>query len=209
MRHFIYILFPLSILLSLISCGPEKEKKSEKTNEICTYSYNDSSSVLEWTAFKFTDKTPVKGGFNELNIQSSIASSETPEELVKSLSVVINTASVETQNEERNGKIMRLFFGSMKQPEIKGKFTHLGSDGKATLLLGMNGIEKEVKGTYQLIDGTFNFSASIDVVNWDGLKGINALNTACKDLHTGKDGTSKLWSEVTLSFSTTLKRTCK
>jgi hypothetical protein len=196
-------------LFLLGSCGPKQQDKSEQTNITCSYSYDVSSSVLEWTAFKFTDKTPVKGGFNEINIKSEKSSSEKPEEIIKSLSVVIQTSSVETQNEERNGKIMRLFFGAMKNQEISGKFSKLGEDGKAILVLTMNAIEKEVNGTYQLIDGTFTFNGTIDVANWNSLDGINALNKACKDLHTGKDGKSKLWSEVALNFSTTLKSTCK
>ncbi|MFT5582308.1 MAG: hypothetical protein ACI9G9_001573 [Psychromonas sp.] len=36
-----------------------------------------------------------------------------------------------------------------------------------------------------------------------------ALNTICKDLHTGDDGVSKLWSEVDLNFSTVLQTDCK
>ena len=196
-------------LLLLASCGPKKQDKKEKSTVSCTYSYDDSSSVLEWTAFKFTDKTPVKGGFNEITFKSGKATSEKPEEIIKSLSVVIQTSSVETQNEERNGKIMRLFFGAMQNQEITGKFSKLSEDGKAVLVLTMNAIEKEVNGTYQLIDGTFTFNGTMDVANWKGLDGINALNKACKDLHTGKDGKSKLWSEVALNFSTTLKSTCK
>lgn len=209
MRTKLPLLSSLICLLWLGSCGPNQPQKTEEKNDVCTYRYDDSTSVLEWTAFKFTEKTPVKGGFNEVTIKSEKTSSEHPEELIKSLSVVIQTSSVETQNEERNGKIMRLFFGAMKNQEITGKFSKLSADGKATLVLTMNAIEKEVIGTYQLIDGTFTFNGTMDVANWNGIAGITALNKACKDLHTGKDGKSKLWSEVALTFSTTLKSTCK
>lgn len=72
----------------------------------------------------------------------------------------------------------------------------------------MNNIAQEVKGQYTFVDDKFEFSATIDVANWNANSGITALNKICKDLHTGPDGVSKLWSEVDLKFSTTLASDC-
>ena len=73
----------------------------------------------------------------------------------------------------------------------------------------MNGKAVDVIGTYTLEGETFSFSATIDVAQWDGMGGIDALNEICRELHTGADGKSKLWSEVDLSFTTSLKKECK
>jgi hypothetical protein len=73
----------------------------------------------------------------------------------------------------------------------------------------MNKIKKDVVGEYTLEDANFSFTATIDVLDWKAGSAITALNTTCKDLHTGADGKSKLWSEVDLSFTTTLKKECK
>lgn len=72
----------------------------------------------------------------------------------------------------------------------------------------MNDISIDVEGDYTFESNTFTFDSMVDVASWNGLPGITALNTVCEDLHTGEDGVSKLWSEVQLSFSTTLKSDC-
>jgi hypothetical protein len=163
---------------------------------------------LVWTAFKFTEKKGVEGSFNVINVESDGASKD-PKKVIESISFLIETSSVETQNEERNGKIAKLFFGTIGTKNIKGRIKSLSESGKATIEIEMNAMKKDVVGKYTLVDANFSFTATIDVVDWNAGGAITVLNTACKDLHTGADGKSKLWSEVDLSFTTTLKKECK
>jgi polyisoprenoid-binding protein YceI len=209
MKSGILFLALSGLILTMQSCGSEtKTETTDEAEKSCFYSYNSGSSVLEWTAFKFTDKTPVKGSFNEIKIEG-IESSDDPKKLIESLTFTIETSSVETQNEERNGKIVKLFFGTIGTPQITGKVKSLGEDGNATVEIKMNNLSQDVVGTYTLIDGKFAFNATIDVMKWNAGAGIKELNTACKDLHTGADGVSKLWSEVALSFTTELSSDCE
>lgn len=194
-------------VLFLANCGGSSTEKDTNA-KTCTYSYDKSKSVLEWTAFKFTERKGVTGTFNEFEIRG-IESSDDPKKMIESLEFSINTSTAETQNEERNGKIVKLFFGSMSSDKISGRVKSLGDKGIASVLLTMNGIEKIVNGTYTLVDGSFSFKAKIDVLNWNAGPGISALNEACKELHKGSDGVSKLWSEVELSFTTELTSECK
>jgi polyisoprenoid-binding protein YceI len=192
--------------LLFTACSNEAPEEQEKQS--CTYTFDQSSSLLEWTAYKFTDKTPVKGSFNEIQFDG-LPEADDAKKLIESLSFVIQTASVETQNEERNGKIAKLFFGTIGTMEIVGKVKSLANDGSAVVAITMNKQTKDVRGKYTLDGELFTFTASINVVDWSASDAIQALNTACKDLHTGKDGVSKLWTEVGLSFTTTLKKSCK
>lgn len=204
------ILFGLFIATSLTitSCSGEKESEKPKDEvKSCFYSYNSGTTVLEWTAFKFTEKAPVKGTFNTINI-TGIEGSDDAKKLIESLSFTIETSSVETQNPERNGKIAELFFGTIATPQITGKVKSLSDNGKSTLEIKMNNVSQDVVGDYTLEDGNFSFNSTIDVMKWKADKGIDMLNTACKELHTGADGKSKLWSEVDLSFSTELSSDC-
>ncbi|MGJ8661931.1 MAG: YceI family protein, partial [Bacteroidota bacterium] len=162
---------------------------------------------MEWTAFKFTDKAPVKGTFTEINIDGTLESDD-PMALLSSLRFSIPVTSVSSQNEDRDGKIVENFFGTINTKDLTGKVVNLGEDGMAVLGITMNGVTKNVNGKYTFENDKFDFSATIDVAMWDAMPGIKALNTICKDLHTGADGVSKLWSEVDLSFSTTLKSDC-
>jgi hypothetical protein len=202
------IIFTGATLLSACKGEPEKEEtKQEEVNQ-CFYSYNSGSSVLEWTAFKFTEKAPVKGTFNKIEIKG-LETSDDPKKLIESLSFDIATESVETQNPERNGKIANLFFGTIATSTITGKVKSLSGNGKATIEIKMNGVPQDVVGEYTLENTKFSFHAVIDVLKWNAAKGIETLNTACKDLHTGADGKSKLWSEVELSFTTELSSDCE
>ena len=209
MKTRILALSTMILALGLSSCGDDAESvDQDKSDEgICIYSYNDGTTDFEWTSYKTSAKVPVAGTFNEITVTSE--SSEDPLEVIKSLNFSMNTASVETTNEERNGKIAEHFFGTLSTPEITGKVTAVNEEsGKATIMVTMHGISIDIEGDYTMEDNTFSFTSSIDVGKWNGMAGIEALNTVCSDLHTGDDGVSKLWSEIGLSFSTTLSSDC-
>lgn len=55
----------LAGLLVLTSCGGNKE---EKEVEKVVYTYNHENTTMEWTAFKYESKAPVKGTFTTINI---------------------------------------------------------------------------------------------------------------------------------------------
>lgn len=204
-----HILLSAALLTGLLfSCGSETKKTKENSTEKCQYEVVNENSTLEWTAFKFTERKGVSGTFREINIDG-MKSSEDPKTLIESLSFSIPTATVESANPERDGKISKQFFGTISTDKITGEVKSLGKDGKAVISIKMNGISKDVTGEYTLNAGNFVFKASIDVADWNALPGITALNAICKDLHTGTDGVSKLWSEVDLSFTTVLKKTCE
>jgi polyisoprenoid-binding protein YceI len=203
------ILLSATLLTGLLfSCGGNGDKSTKSSTEKCAYSVVNENCTLEWTAFKFTERKGVTGTFKEINIDG-MASSEDPKTLIESLSFSIPTSSVETENPERNGKISKQFFGTISTENITGEVKTLGKGGKAVIAIKMNGMSKDVTGDYTLNAGTFVFKAAIDVVDWNAGNGIAALNAICKDVHTGTDGVSKLWSEVDLSFTTVLKKTCK
>ncbi len=193
--------------LVLASCGGTEEVKEKEPLEICFYSYDSSATEFTWTAYKFNEKTPVAGTFNEIEITSD-GSSDDLTGLIESMKFSMKTASVETQNPERNEKIARLFFGTIKTPSIDGRVKKLKDNGKAIVQVKMNGVAVDVEGDYTLVDGKFTFDTSVDMKLWNALSGINTLNTECNELHKGADGKSKLWSEVALSFSTQFTSDC-
>ncbi len=209
MKKFRLFTLALSTVLVFASCQEETASNTEtgQEKEICFYSYNEGSTTMDWTAFKYTEKAPVKGTFTEINVDGTLKS-DNPMALLSSMSFSMPVSSISSQNEERDGKIMKQFFGTIKPENLTGKVVSLGMVGTAVLDVTMNALTKAVKGKYTFENGKFDFSASIDVVDWNALPGIEALNTICKDLHTGPDGVSKLWSEVDLKFSTTLSSDC-
>lgn len=206
------LLFTAAIFLigtfTFVSCsGPEESEATEQEQQTsCFYSYNESASELVWTAYKTNDKVAVPGSFDKITVSSEKA--EDPKDVLESIEFTIETGSVNTNNADRDAKISKHFFETFMTQEIKGKFRSLREDGKAVISLVMHGIELDIEGEYSLVGKEFTFKSSIDVSKWNGMEAINALNTECKDLHTGADGESKLWSEVGLSFKTTLNSDC-
>lgn len=202
----------LILLFSSCSGGEEtQELSSDQTIENCIYTYNPALTKLDWTAFKFLRKAGVPGTFTTINVEGS-KSGGNPKSIIESLSFSIPVSSVETNNLDRNKKIDSLFFGKLNNTALlSGKVVDLGDNGKAILLVTMNDISNEVEGDYTLNDNIFTFNTEINVERWNAQSGIKSLNEACKDLHTDAengDTESKLWSEVTISFSTELTKRC-
>lgn len=213
-KNLILAAFASSLLL--VSCGEgnqaaKEEKKvsqPEKTSVTCNYSYNHETSKLKWTAYKTTDKIGVSGTFNNIEV-SGTTTSETPVDVLKNLTFNIPIASVNTSNEDRDGKIAKHFFGTMTGTEnISGMVTSMEADGKCTIGIKMNDTEKEVAATYTIEGQAVTVNAVIDLNDWNGADAVKALNEVCNDLHKGADGVSKLWPEVKLEITTTLNKDC-
>ena len=217
MKKYIFPLFVGGLLLS--SCGEETESKdkeqAEKSDkkkvENCIYSYNAAKSELNWTAYKFLNKTGVDGSFKTVNVKGGESAADV-RSLISSLSFSIPINSLETNDQSRNKKIVDFFFGNLTNSDLlTGEVVSLNDDGKAIISIEMNDIKREVEGDYILNNETFTYQTEIDVMDWNASAGIENLNEECKDLHTdvqNNDTESKLWSDVTIAFKTTLDKTC-
>jgi hypothetical protein len=201
MKQFLKGITFVAGLVVLAACGGKSEASKEST-EKKTYSYNHENSIMEWTAFKFVSKAPVKGTFNKI-VVSSISEADNVKTLAESFGFTIPVNSIETQDESRNAKIVQFFFGTMQTTELTGRIVQLKEDGSAELEVTMNGITGIVKGTYEIVDANFAFKATMDISKWNSDKAIAVLNENCKENHT-ENGVTKVWSEVDLSFTTKL-----
>ena len=209
MRHKIILSLNLLFLLLISSCKSNSEKSKIKLSESspsCFYSYNEGTTKFSWEAYKTSEKVGVLGGFNEIKVTSK--KSDNPLSVIESISFEINTSSVETNNLERNGKILKYFFETINTPTIKGSIISLNDDGTCKININMNFLSYDVIGKYTLEENRFSFTSTVDVSSWNAMSGIIALNNVCRDVHSGKDGVSKLWPQVRLSLTTKLKSDC-
>jgi hypothetical protein len=206
------------ILLSaaLMACGGKKENDetaegkgapAEKA-EVCTYSYDNASTMVQWTAYKFTEKAAVQGKFDSVLVSGTTAS-EDPLKVIEGAAFEIKTASLQTNDAEKNGNIISAFFGKMlNTASITGTVKTIG-DGKATIAVKMNDVEKDVEGTVTWEEDKIGFNAEINLDDWKGQDAIKSLNEKCKKNHTGTDGKLLVWPTITLFVQTTLKKECK
>ncbi|MBU2020325.1 MAG: hypothetical protein KJ941_11825 [Bacteroidetes bacterium] len=210
MKKKLYSGIALFSVVLLTACGgsEKKEEAIQEPEKTCFYSYNEGSTVMEWAAYKFTEKKAVKGTFTDIEVAGTMESDD-PVALLKSLVITMKTSSVESQDADRNKKIVEHFFGTIGADVLVGSIANLNDDGTADLKIKVGKTEGMLNGKYTWENNVFTFDAAMDVAKWNAMSGIEALNKICKDLHTGTDGVSKLWSEVGIHFETTLSSDCE
>ncbi|MGB0402817.1 MAG: hypothetical protein ACPGEG_01890 [Salibacteraceae bacterium] len=203
--------------LGFASCGSNQsevkneEKKVELAEEVCTFSYNDEVSV-KWTAFKFTDKVGVGGTLDSVEVMTK-GDFEQASDMLEGLEFNIYTQSVNSSNPDRDTKITSFFFGSMEQGDvINGKVMSVSGnerEGSLSISLTMNSEVVEQQMKYFVEGSSVTINGQLDLLNWKAQGSIDALNNVCKDLHTGEDGKSVLWTDVDIEVVAMLAKNCK
>ncbi len=191
----------LIVAIQMTSCKSD-EKKADKKERVSNAAFvvNKAKNTIEWTAYKFTEKTGVKGKFKKVNVTAG-GEGNTVKEAIHNMEFSIPVSSVFTSNTDRDYKIKKFFFGIMEDPELlSGKLT-IENDSIGTATITMNGITENLPFQYAINGKEFTMFAKMDVINWNAQSSIDSLNAICKDLHKGLDGKSKLWSEVDLTIS--------
>ena len=182
------------------SCKQEQKKEVKpvvETKSSFAYSLSKATNEIGFTAYKTTDKVPVKGMFKTVRVVGG-GEGNTIKEAMNGAEISIPIGSIETNDAGRNVKIQTFFFKVMEATgTLKGKLT-LQEDAKGTVAFTMNGITKDLPITYTINGNEFCLDAVLDINEWNGQTALASLNTACKALHTGGDGVSKTWNDVAI-----------
>ncbi len=185
-----------------------EEQGGEKVKS-CFYTFNPENTTVGWTAFKYTEKTAVKGVFDKFELKSS-KSGDDLEKLCAALSLSIPVESVNSANEERDGKLRAQFFGNMNGDMIDARVTKFDKNGNGEIELTMNGVTRTEKAEMKLEDNaTFTIHATFDMMDYKLDESYKALSEICHDLHIGKDGKAKLWTEMEIDFTTSFLSDCE
>jgi len=180
--------------------------------EKCQFTYDSEKTTLEWTAFKFSEKTGVKGTIQKLEVKNTKKTTSILE-AVKDLNFTVFTDTIDSNNPERDQKIKTYFFGSVKSgSELKGNFSNIvtgSKGGTASLNLEFNKLKHTFPVTFEINEQTIVLKGTIDVLKLGLGQGIQKLNEVCSELHKGSDGKSKLWPTVDIKVTSTLKQDCK
>jgi len=210
MKKAILCLLVSSIFIT--SCKKETKQQEETTQEVKTLAYSVDSSTTEvnWTAYKTTAKTPVKGIFTHLNIEKPIQS-DSKQGAFANLEFKIPVSSFFSKNEARDNKIKALFFGVMKETTlISGHFSNITGneeEGAMSLNLKMNGEIVSIPMKYSISDNKVNINGTItNLMDWKMDDAFKSLHKACELLHTGEDGISRTWEDVAINATAVLKR---
>lgn len=207
-------LFIVAILAFLAACGEKKTQETVQTTEtpkveVCSYELLPDSARVAWTAYKFTEKVGVNGKFDTFWVQSATAKAENAKDLLNGLALKVLVSSINSANPERDAKIKKSFFGTMSASDtLSGSVKEVGTDS-LTISFKMNGVEKDIKASYQISETEIMLLSDININNWNAGKSLAELNKVCKDLHKGTDGKSVLQPDVKLTISAPLKKVCQ
>ncbi|MCC6137085.1 MAG: YceI family protein [Bdellovibrionaceae bacterium] len=197
---FLYLLF--SSLLATHALTPAQPLKP-----VSCYGYKQDSIVVEWTAYKFTEKTGVKGSHKKVTAKI-IGVPQSVDEMIAATSFEVDALSVDTANPARDITLKDNFFKLIKSPKITGKILSL-KDGTAKVEISMNGTTKAIDFKVASSDAKITATAGIDILDFGMSASLKKINEACYELHKGKDGVSKTWSTVDLSITAEPVQLCK
>ena len=196
----IYVL--LLVIVIGASCK-EAKKQVIKTTEK-GYFIDAKTTTINWIAYKTTSKLPVKGQFTKVNIQQT-KKFATALEALNGLKFDIPVSSLFTKDTIRDYKLKKFFFGTMKDTNSITGVISMNNETSGSVELTMNGISQVLPITYIISDKMVTIEALMNLDNWKAQLAIQALNTVCKELHSGDDGISKTWSDVKIEVTTYLK----
>lgn len=200
----------LLVVLAISSCNTrdKKEGKTKTEAELVeknrAYSIDTTSTVLQWTAYKFTDKVGVNGTFDNFKLHIENKNTSLIEELLQGAIININTNSVNSGETIRDTKLRTYFFDVFGTDTIKGEIKN-ALENKGEMILEMNAITKEIAYTYKMKNDTVFLSSAINLSYWEGEEAMTSLNQECHELHMGVDGISKLWPNVDITIKLPLK----
>lgn len=200
-----------ALFFSSCSNSNQHDESTDTTTETVastSYEYQRAFTKITWTAYKTMAKVGVSGSFNEFNVTPGSDSSSI-KGMLNQLQFSIPVATTNSNNEERDQKLVATFFGSMMNTEnIEGSFANVqGNDSAGTMgiIIKMNDVSHEITGNYMVENNKIKITADMHLGDWKAESSVDALNKVCEDLHTGEDGVSKLWPDVALEIESTLR----
>ncbi|MGG8497202.1 YceI family protein [Tenacibaculum sp. TC6] len=209
MKKLAFSLTVCLLALQMTSCKKEAKKETEQEEitvekKQAAFSLQNADNQINWTAFKTTDKVPVKGQFQKVTITAG-GEGETAKDAINNAAFSVPVSSIFTSDTSRDFKIKKFFFGVMDSTELLSGKLVLENDSIGYTDLTMNGVTKKLPFNYSLDGKTFTMNASMKISDWQAEKALDSLNLACKDLHKGADGVSKTWDDVAIQITSVFK----
>ena len=187
------------------SCKTDEKKNAVKKEvKKVAFSLETSNNSIDFTAYKTTDKIPVKGKFKKINITKN-GNGSTAKGAINNAEFAIPVSSLFTSDVTRDSKLKEFFFGVMDTTSLLTGKLVLESDSTGVASITMNAVTADLPFFYSIKEKEFKLNATMNLDNWNAQNAINSLNVVCKDLHKAADGISKTWSEVDINITTIFK----
>jgi len=161
---------------------------------------------VEWTAYKTASKIGVHGGFRSVSY-AGVMQADTLEKLLVGATVKLQTNNVDSQNPQRDAKLVQFFFNQMSGQMIEAKVLSLKGDahsGNLMIDIILNGRGKVVPLHYTVEANIFSAQGVIDLNDFGALAALHSITVACYDLHEGKT-----WQDVSIGFTFEIQKRCR
>ncbi|MEE9408632.1 MAG: YceI family protein [Polaribacter sp.] len=206
MKKVFIISFLLLVAFNFSSCKTDTKKedvnktrtKKEKSN--AAFSLKTAKNLINFTAYKTTEKVPVGGQFKKVDILSG-GEGNSIKDAINNTEFSIPVSSIFTKDSNRDFKIQKAFFGVMKNTKLLSGKLMIENDSIGSASITMNGVTDKIPFTYTIVDKTFSMKATMDVNKWNAQTALTSLNKTCEALHSGADGVSKTWNDVALDIT--------
>jgi hypothetical protein len=200
------------ILITAIGCKDSTKKIDYQTTETKTtkgtYTVVNDSAKVSFTAYKTTDKAAVRGVFKKITLTNT-RQGETALDALNGaqFSIPVNSLFTNDATGSRDPKILKFFFGVLKNTEIISGEFKVAVDNTCSIEVLLNGKTATIPLQFSTnSDSSLSFDGVMNLENWDALAAVASINKACEALHTGKDGISKTWSEVAVHADVLLNK---
>lgn len=200
MRNTLKITSLLIVCLVFASCKQNKKTKEQPAVATSVYTLDQSSAKIGWTAYKTSEKLPVKGEFKQIVVENE-SITVNPIDAINGATFSIPVSSLFTNNADRDAKLLTFFFEVMENTTLLSGTFFINNENSGSLSVSMNSITKSLPFTYTLVDNVFTFSGIMNLDQWNGQAALESINKACFDLHKGADGISKTWNDVQIDAS--------
>ncbi|MDN3619308.1 YceI family protein [Polaribacter undariae] len=208
MKRVVVLSLLMIVAFNFSSCKSDKKSDEKKEDIIKTktsavaFSLEEAKNEINFVAYKTTEKVPVGGQFNKVDIISGGEGSSI-KEAINNTEFSIPVSSIFTKDTSRDFKIQKFFFGVMDNTKLLSGKLLITDDTNGVAEIKMNGVTDNVAFTYTIEGKVFKMEATMDITKWNASEALASLNTACLELHKGADGVSKTWSDVALNITST------
>lgn len=204
MKKNAFLILVMFFFLAPISCKKKKKNAIKKT----TFTVDTHFTKIQWTAYKTTDKIPVKGIFKEFSVENLQPSEKINAQILDNAKFKIPVSSLFSDDATgtRDPKIKNLFFGIMKNTTLLSGTFHITDSISGYADFTMNAVTKKLPFTYKIAHKKMKVTALMHFKEWDTQAAFESIHKACELLHTGPDGISKTWDEVKIDLDIVFKK---
>ena len=203
MKNLTYLVLATAFFFA-VSCKKKKKHATKKT----TYTVDTNFTKVQWTAYKTTDKVPVKGIFKEIFLENLQPSEKIQANILDHAKFKIPVSSLFSNDATgtRDPKIKKLFFGVMKNTILLSGTLHITDSINGYANFTMNAVTRKLPFTYKIEHKIMKASALMHFEEWHTQEAFESIHKACEILHTGPDGISKTWTEVKIDLKIAFKK---